>query len=103
MSVSDVAGCCPVSLSVVSRHLSQLRESGVVEARREGKQVIYRLRAAEVARGLRALADALEACCPEETTCGPACATSCAPAPSRRGSSVSRGTKRKSRGKKESR
>lgn len=102
MSVSDVAGCCPVSLSVVSRHLAQLRESGVVEARRDGKQVIYRLRAAEVARGLRALADALEACCPDEVVCGPgSCASSCAPAPgpppARRARARARSTKKESK------
>lgn len=63
-SVSEVACCCPVDLSVVSRHLRVLRDAGVVEARKQGKRVLYRLRTAELVRRLRALADALEDCCP---------------------------------------
>ncbi len=63
-TVSDVAGCCPVDLSVVSRHLRTLREAGVVEARKQGKEVLYRVRFDAVVRILRSLADALEACCP---------------------------------------
>ena len=64
-SVSDLACCCPVDLSVVSRHLGVLREAGIVEAQRKGKEVHYRLRGTHVARLLRSLADALESCCPD--------------------------------------
>jgi DNA-binding transcriptional ArsR family regulator len=62
-SVSELGGCCPVDLSVVSRHLRMLREAGVVEARRDGKEVRYRVRYDALVAELRALADALEACC----------------------------------------
>lgn len=65
-TVSDVASCCPVDLSVVSRHLRTLRHAGVVEARKEGKEVLYRVRFDELVGILRGLADALEACCPSE-------------------------------------
>ena len=63
-TVSEAAECCPVDLSVVSRHLAVLRRAGVVEAERNGREVRYTLSAADLAAGLRSLADALEACCP---------------------------------------
>src|SRR5512133_3129581 len=72
-TVTDLGGCCPVDLSVVSRHLRVLRDAGVVEARRQGKEVFYRVRATALAAILRSLADALEESCaqrrePQERT-----------------------------------
>lgn len=64
-SVGEVAECCSVDLSVVSRHLALLARSGVLEARKEGRTMFYSVRYAELCRSLRSLADALEACCPE--------------------------------------
>ena len=64
MSVSEIAGCCAVDLSVVSRHLRTLRETGILTAEKRGKQVFYRARLAELINLLRNLADALEQCCP---------------------------------------
>jgi ArsR family transcriptional regulator len=62
-TVSEVARCCPVNLSVVSRHLKTLREAGLLSAERRGKEVYYRARARQLATQLRALADALDGCC----------------------------------------
>jgi ArsR family transcriptional regulator len=64
-TVSEIAasGCCNVDLSVVSRHLRSLRDAGVVEARRDGREVYYRLRADVLARALRRIADLLDTCC----------------------------------------
>jgi ArsR family transcriptional regulator len=62
-TVSELGGCCPVDLSVVSRHLRVLREAGVVEARKQGKEVLYRVRSKALAGILRGLADALEDAC----------------------------------------
>jgi ArsR family transcriptional regulator len=62
-TVSEVADCCPVDLSVVSRHLRTLREAGVLASEKRGKAVYYQVRFHEVAALLRNLADALEACC----------------------------------------
>lgn len=62
-TVTELGGCCPVDLSVVSRHLRVLRDAGVVEARRQGKEVFYRVRVAPLAAVLRSLADALEEAC----------------------------------------
>ena len=59
-AVSALGGCCAVDLSVVSRHLKVLRDAGVVEARRRGKEVLYKVRASALASLLRGLADALE-------------------------------------------
>jgi DNA-binding transcriptional ArsR family regulator len=69
-TVSELAGCCPINLSVVSRHLAQLRDAGILAAERKGKEVFYRVRFRELAQSLRALADAIERCCPDG-----ACAT----------------------------
>jgi ArsR family transcriptional regulator len=63
-SVTEVAECCSVDLSVVSRHLAQLESAGVLEARKEGRTVFYTVRFREVTALLRALADALDQCCP---------------------------------------
>jgi ArsR family transcriptional regulator len=65
-TVSEVAGCCPVDLSVVSRHLALLREAGIVACEKKGKEVRCRIRYATLAGALRELADAIEACCPTD-------------------------------------
>ncbi len=65
-TVTQVAACCTVDLSVVSRHLSVLREAGIVESEKRGKQVYYRVRYQDLSTSLRKLADAIDACCPPE-------------------------------------
>ena len=62
IGVTSVADCCGVHLSGVSRHLAILRRAGIVRARREGREVLYDFDAATLAKTLRSLADALEAC-----------------------------------------
>jgi DNA-binding transcriptional ArsR family regulator len=61
-SVTAAADCCSVDLSVVSRHLRLLRDAGIVEAEKRGREVHYTVRVAALASWLRATADALEAC-----------------------------------------
>jgi ArsR family transcriptional regulator len=63
--VTDVSCCCPVDISVVSRHLGVLRDAGILESRKSGREVFYSVRVANLAAFLRDLADALEACCPD--------------------------------------
>ena len=63
-TVSQVAGCCLVNFSVVSRHLATLRDAGILKAEKRGKEVYYSLQVEQVVAQLRALADALETCCP---------------------------------------
>ena len=40
-TVTEASECCPVDLSVVSRHLAVLREAGVVRAAKRGREVHY--------------------------------------------------------------
>jgi ArsR family transcriptional regulator, arsenate/arsenite/antimonite-responsive transcriptional repressor len=63
-TVSEVACCSPINISVVSRHLRTLRDAGIVESSKRGKEVFYRARIGNLTLLLRNLADALEACCP---------------------------------------
>lgn len=62
-SVGEVAECCSVDLSVVSRHLQQLARAGLLEARRSGRVVAYAVRSAQLCANLRALADEIERSC----------------------------------------
>ncbi|MDQ3034486.1 MAG: metalloregulator ArsR/SmtB family transcription factor [Myxococcota bacterium] len=62
--VSDLASSAEVSLSMVSRHLRVLEDAGLVESRREGAEVFFRVPGARLAALLRALADRIERCCP---------------------------------------
>lgn len=62
-TVTEIAAQCPLSISVVSRHLKQLRDCGILDNEKRGKEVIYRFRNREVAEQLRALANAIETCC----------------------------------------
>lgn len=63
-TVGQVASCCPTDVSVVSRHLAILREAGILACERRGKECHYTVRYPELVAKLRAMADALEACCP---------------------------------------
>lgn len=60
-TVSEIAACCPTDLSVVSRHLAILRDAGILEAQKSGKEVYYEVRGVELVKTLRVLADAVEA------------------------------------------
>lgn len=62
-TVSELSDCCPTDLSVVSRHLATLREAGIVESEKRGREVFYRLRYDKLASSLRQMADAIDACC----------------------------------------
>ena len=66
LSVSDVAESCPIDISVVSRHLAQLKNAGILEAEKRGRTVYYSIRASFLVASLRAIADAIEGCCPPE-------------------------------------
>lgn len=68
--VREVAECCDVDLSVVSRHLATLERAGIVESTKDGRDVSYRVRFEEVVGLFRSIADAMEQCCPAGG-CGP--------------------------------
>jgi ArsR family transcriptional regulator, arsenate/arsenite/antimonite-responsive transcriptional repressor len=65
-TVSEVAECCSVDFSVVSRHLQLLERAGIVESTREGRTVSYVVKYGDLCRTLRGLADAIEQCCPAD-------------------------------------
>lgn len=57
-TVGELAECCSVDLSVVSRHLAALERASIVESSKKGRSVSYVVRYADLAQKLRALADA---------------------------------------------
>ncbi len=61
-SVSELAECCAVDYSVVSRHLALLAKARVLDVHKRGRTVFYRVRFEDVVGRLRALADAIDAC-----------------------------------------
>lgn len=63
---SQVALHFPVDLSVVCRHLATLRDAGILQSKRRGKEVFYRVRTDSLVDLLRNLADSFQACCPGE-------------------------------------
>ncbi len=62
-SVCRIGACCPVDLSVTSRHLSCLKKAGILTAERRGKEVHYTVNTGWIAGFLRSLADRIECCC----------------------------------------
>lgn len=66
-TVSEVAECCHVDLSVVSRHLSILGAADILESFKEGRTVFYVVKYEAVTSLLRNLAQAFEDCCSGNT------------------------------------
>jgi DNA-binding transcriptional ArsR family regulator len=67
-TVTEASGCCPTDISVTSRHLAILRNAGIVEAKKQGREVHYSVRYEELSKALRAMADAIDTCCPGDET-----------------------------------
>jgi ArsR family transcriptional regulator len=63
-SVTEIADCCSVDFSVVSRHLAILDRAGIVESKKEGRIVYYSVLYRQLAQILHGLANAIEACGP---------------------------------------
>lgn len=63
-TVTEASECCPVDISVVSRHLRTMRSAGLVTGEKDGREVHYRVEHAALAERLRLIADALDECCP---------------------------------------
>ena len=70
-TVSDIAPCCQVDYSVVSRHLATLRRAGIVQAEKRGREVYYSLQYSRLSQALRSIADAIDVCCPESKELSP--------------------------------
>lgn len=51
--VTALVEACGVSRTAVSQHLAKLRFTGLVDTRREGRRIVYRLRGGHVTRLVR--------------------------------------------------
>ena len=74
-SVGEIAGCCALDLSVVSRHLKTLAAAGILGSEKDGRSVRFHLRSADLAARLRNLADRIEAGAPCDA--GEGCCDGC--------------------------
>lgn len=76
-TVGELSECCSVDLSVVSRQLSALAESGLVTSERRGRVVWYTAQTGALADRLEDVSAALRALsaepCGEDDCCGPGC------------------------------
>ncbi len=61
-TVSDIADCCGIDLSGVSRHLKILRDANILSATKDGRHVLYSLDTDMLSEALRSIADALDVC-----------------------------------------
>ena len=68
-TVSEIACCYPIDLSVVSRHLAALKAADILESKKRGKQVYYSVRYDVLTQTLRSMAGAIQACCPDDRCC----------------------------------
>ena len=66
LSVGAIAESLPVDVSVVSRHLAILKEAGILKAEKHGKAVHYAVRYERLADTFRAIAGAIDSCCPPD-------------------------------------
>lgn len=64
-SVTELAECCSVDFSVVSRHLSVLERAGVLAASKQGRRVFYSVRYQHLTEAFRELAKSIEGCRPK--------------------------------------
>ncbi len=62
-TVSQIAEESHLGQSTTSEHLAMLRRAGLLQARREGKEVYYRPDAARIPTLVRKLTDLLSRCC----------------------------------------
>lgn len=79
-SVTEVAACCSVDFSMVSRHLAALARAGLLTAEKRGRTVWYAADAVTLAARFRSIADAIDELAPSLTAEG-ACPPGCCAAP----------------------
>ena len=72
-SVTEIAECCAIDFSVVSRHLALMARAGLLTADKQGRTVWYRAAGAALANHLRELADAVDELATDPTCCQPGC------------------------------
>ena len=62
LSATQIVEIFEIDQSVVSRHLSQLSNAGLIHAEKKGRQVFYTLAAKKLSSMLRQVADCLDSC-----------------------------------------
>jgi DNA-binding transcriptional ArsR family regulator len=80
-SVTELAECCDVDLSVVSRHLTALARAGLVTHERQSRTAWYTPDADAFAARLRELAAAAESCKADPDACCDSACSSCSQTP----------------------
>jgi len=68
-SVTEVAECCSVDFSVVSRHLALMAKAGLVAAKKEGRTVWYSADAPALAERFRDIAKAFNELAADDDCC----------------------------------
>ncbi len=63
MTVNQVCEKVQINQSNVSRHLKLLKESGVAESRKEGREIYYRLKFSNLKQYLNNLMGIINKCC----------------------------------------
>ncbi|MFE7267112.1 ArsR/SmtB family transcription factor [Streptomyces sp. NPDC057592] len=66
LTVGEIAQRCALTPSTASERLSLLRRGGLVDSRKEGKQVYYRADGAALAKCVSTLQAYLARCCPPD-------------------------------------
>jgi DNA-binding transcriptional ArsR family regulator len=61
-TVSQIAECCGIDFSGVSRHLKILHDVGILSATKQGREKLYAVEIEHLADSLRSYANALEMC-----------------------------------------
>ncbi|MDX2146505.1 MAG: metalloregulator ArsR/SmtB family transcription factor [Planctomycetota bacterium] len=72
-SVTEVAECCSVDFSVVTRHLATLARAGVLRSSKQGRVVWYEVDAAALERRFVALAQVVRESVESRGSAGAAC------------------------------
>jgi DNA-binding transcriptional ArsR family regulator len=61
-SVTELAECCDVDFSVVSRHLATLERAGILAVVKQGRAAFYEVRYSQLAEFFRGLAKSIDSC-----------------------------------------
>lgn len=64
-TVTQVSELAALGQSTTSEHLAILKRGGLLQSRREGKEVYYRPDRTQILAALRHLTELLTCCCPE--------------------------------------
>lgn len=68
-SVTEIAECCSIDFSVVSRHLATMARAGILDADKQGRTVWYAADGDALAEHFRDLADAIDELRPDDDAC----------------------------------